>query len=79
MYIAAAWSFVTTVAHVTNGHPRDQAKMPARRRDGWAAPNVIHIERLRSSPPAIFELNTKSCIVLSMYAIAIEPKTNASS
>ena len=50
----------------------------ARRRDGWAAPNVIHLARLHSSPPALFILNTMSCIVIIMYAIVIEPKINAS-
>ena len=80
MYIAVAWSLVSTVVPVMNGHPRGKAKVPARRRDRWAAPNVIHLERLHPSPPAIFVLNTKSCIVIIiiMYAIVIEPKTNAS-
>ena len=56
IYIAVAWSFVTTAVPVMNGHSRDQAKVLVRRRDGWVVSNVIHLERLHSSQPAIFVL-----------------------
>ena len=51
----------------------------ARRRDGWAALNVIGTTPCTTtSPPAIFLLNTMPCIVIIMYAIVIEPTLNAS-
>ena len=79
----------TTVVPAMNGHPRESGpgKCPYMtggrssegRVDRWATPNVIHLARLHyASPPAIFILNTMSCIVEIMYAIVIEPKINPS-
>ena len=66
-----------TVAPAMNGHPRDQAKVSLH--DRWplvrgtegrasgGAPKVAHLARLHyASPPAIFILNTMSCIVIMM-------------
>ena len=67
-----------------NGHPRDQAEVSVHDRwplvggTGRRHQNVIHLAGLHPSPPAIFILNTISCIAIIMYAIVIEPIINAS-
>ena len=78
MYIAVAWLFVSRAYLSRTDTLGTRQKCPLVGRDGWAVLNVIHIERLHSSPPAIFVLNTKACIVIITYAIVIEPKTNVS-
>ena len=68
-----------------NGHPQDQAKVSPH--DKWPLvggtggrrqPHPLY-DYIHHHAPAIFVLNTMSCIVIIMYAIVIEPTINASS